>query len=222
LEQQKQTFRHCGFTVECELEAMLSPGVFCFYFIPIPSDNPTDWNLSGEGSAEGRCAYLCVPLSVQSWTRLSMTHLEAFPTLPKQLEAYHVTELWARFWADLVIASNGDLRSHRGHLTSLCLWVMVMLFPPHVFNIAPFGDYTSLLIYATYILFALYLWVQYRSAHFRTAMNQRRDLIQRYACEFAAHGLLTECRSVHEPGFGSYIVHYLYVFPIETHPSATV
>jgi hypothetical protein len=153
-----------------------------------------------------------------------MTPLESFSTPPKQLEAYHVTELWARFMADLLIASNGDLRSHRGHLTSLCIWVMVMLFPPHVFNITPFGDCTSLLIYAMYIWLALTLWIQCRSSQFRTAMNQRRDLIQRYASEFAAHGLLTEYRSVHEPsaGFGLYVVHYLYVFLIETQPCATV
>jgi hypothetical protein len=139
LEQENRTFRHCGFTVECELEAML----FSFYFAPIPKDHPIDWNLADKCNGQGRCGYLRVELSEQSWNWFSMTPLESFSTPPKQLEAYHVTELWARFMADLLIASNGDLRSHRGQLTSLCIWVMVMLFPPHVFNITPFGDYKS-------------------------------------------------------------------------------
>jgi hypothetical protein len=75
-----------------------------------------------------------------------------------------------------------------------------------------------------YIWLALTLWIQCRSSQFRTPMNQRRDLIQRYASEFAARGLLTEYRSVHEPsaGFGLYVVDYLYVFLIETQPCATV
>jgi hypothetical protein len=222
LEQEHRLFRQRGFAVECEQIVAIPPGVFCVYFLSKTTGSAAQWNHNADlqtdvdNHAGERGAYLRIPLAEQSWTRVSMARLETFSVVPIQVEAHRATELWTRFWSEMLIVSRDYQRAHLEYSTTWWLWIMLIVFPPDLFNVEQYGDAAAGVIYVIYlVLLALALWGQCRSSRLAAATSQQFDLVQRYTSEFAAHGLYTEYRSVYQPsdGFGMFIVHYMYVFP---------
>jgi hypothetical protein len=234
-EEEDRLFRQYGYTVACEYEWDTSTGsihsgfyVYFFHaqykFQDSTLSHQTTFEYPEDGATKG--GYLHIRLfdsgnSGFSCTPISMPYLESFRTMPVELETRRTTDLWERFWSEMLPQSSDHLFVYRLHHVSLYLWLTFMMLSGALFNASWYSERVDSIVF---LLVMLPLF--YSSCRLLSLVNKQRDLVTQYAREFATHGIFIEYRRVYRfPDWrGMSGVHYLCLFPLperETH-SGTV
>jgi hypothetical protein len=224
-EEEDHLFGQHGYSVACEYEWDTSTGSinsgFYVYFSNVqnkfqhstPSDHTT---LAYPEDDEAQGGYLRIRLfdsgsSGFSCTPISMPYLESFRTMPAELETRRTADLWERFWSEMLAQSSDYLFWYRVYFVVLILWWTYFSFSSVLFNASWFSSRVDSVIF---LLGMLPLF--YSACRLQSLKYKHRDLVTRYAREFATHGIFIDYRCVYRflDCRGMSGAHYLYLFPL--------